>query len=364
MRLPAFDIEAPPGWQETALARYPRKIKVGAACVLIAALVARMLFPDASAVKKNIHHLAEKPATIVTGLESKNANQIEGNKIEKISSAATSSIVNLQDDRSVQLSAAPDQGLSEDTVEGSLPRIGPDGRMPWQVYARPFNAADTRPRIAILITGLGFSQNVTDSAINQLPVNVTLAFDTRAPTVGAWCNHARQVGHETLLNIPMEPFDFPRSDPGTKTLLTSLSNADNLIRFQYSLHQASGYVGITTLSGSRFMTNSEKLDPIMDVLAHRGLLIVDAHIAPHSSVPDLAHERKIPFAVVNQQLDQSLTPEDIDAALDTLEQTAHLTGRAIGISAPYPIMIKKLQVWMKGLPERGIALAPVSAMVK
>ncbi len=213
------------------------------------------------------------------------------------------------------MTPAPDEGLSEDTPEGSLPRIGADGRQPWQVYARPFNTADTRTRIAIVITDLGLSRVDTDAAIARLPANVTLAFDVQSPVVGAWLSRARQDGHETLLMVPMEPFDYPRSDPGPNTLLTSLPNTDNLMRLQNSLREATGYVGITTLSGSRFTTNPEKLDPVLDLLKRRGLMFFDAHIAPHSAVPDIARERKIPVAVGTQQLDQNLSPAAVDAAL-------------------------------------------------
>ena len=30
---------------------------------------------------------------------------------------------------------------------------------------------------------------------------------------------AREAGHEVLLEVPMEPFDYPDNDPGPQTLL-------------------------------------------------------------------------------------------------------------------------------------------------
>jgi uncharacterized protein len=348
--------------RETFLARYPRKLKLVGLGVILAILILPWFTGghggDAKKTTKN--------QTSVEGSESHAAIpnpelQSEGGESSPTSS---SSINNMQDDRSLKLSPAPDEALSEDTAEGSLPRIGADGRQPWQVYARPFNTADTRPRVAIVVVNLGLSRTQTDAAIARLPVNVTLAFDSQSPVVGAWCSRARQVGHETLLMIPMEPFDYPRSDPGPNTLLTTLPNTDNLIRLQNSMREATGYVGITTISGSRFTTNLEKLDPVLDLLKRRGLMILDAHLVPHSAVPDIARERKIPVAVSVEQLDQNLSPAAIDAALAQLEKTARLGGRAIGVTSAYPIMLDKLQAWTKGLPDRGIALAPVSAMVK
>ena len=40
------------------------------------------------------------------------------------------------------LPPAPDPGLIEQTSVGPLPRIGDDGRLPWRVYARPFDNRD------------------------------------------------------------------------------------------------------------------------------------------------------------------------------------------------------------------------------
>jgi polysaccharide deacetylase 2 family uncharacterized protein YibQ len=272
--------------------------------------------------------------------------------------------LNEQDDRSIKLVPAPDPGLTEDTPLGSLPRISEDGRQPWQVYARPFNTADKRPRVAIVMTDLGMSRVSSDAAIARLPANVTLAFDAESPVTAAWCGRARQDGHEVLLNVPMEPFDYPRSDPGPNTLLTSLPNTDNLERFLWSLRQSTGYIGITSLSGSRFTTDPEKLRPILDAARKRGLMVFDARVAPHSAMSDMAHDMKLPVAVETERIDQDMSPEAIDTVLGDLEKNARLNGGSIGIASPTPIVLERLNVWLKNLPDHGVALAPVSAMVQ
>ena len=229
---------------------------------------------------------------------------------------------------------------------------------------RPFNTADHRPRIAIVITGFGMSRAITDQVISQLPPTVTLAFDAQSPAVAAWGVRARQDGHEILLQVPMEPFDYPRSDPGPGTLLTSLPNGDNLERLLTAMRHAVGYVGLTTISGSRFTTNSNKFMTVIEALHKRGLMVLDSRVAPHGVVTDMAVSSGVPVATVTQRLDSDLSPEAIATVLDDLEKTARQNGRAIGIASPSPIMIAQLQAWAKSLPQRGIALAPLSAMVK
>ncbi len=45
---------------------------------------------------------------------------------------------------------------------------------------------------------------------------------------------ARSGGHEILLEVPLEPFDYPENDPGPDTLLTGQAPRDNL---EQALHR-------------------------------------------------------------------------------------------------------------------------------
>ena len=342
------------------LARYPRWLKVSAALLLLALIMATpFLYHRGPSVISAPTETAKNAAP--GKAEKAAANQPDLPVATHLTGAPS---LNEQDDRSIKLTPAPDPHITEDTAQGSLPRVSEDGRQPWQVYARPFNTADQRPRIAIVIADLGLARVVSDAAIARLPANVTLAFDAQSPVAGAWCGRARQDGHEVLLSVPMEPFDYPRSDPGPHTLLTSLPNSDNIDRLLWALRQGSGYVGITTLTGSRFTTDPEKVRAILEVLKKRGLMIFDARMAPHSVAMDEAHEMHVPAVAETVRIDQSLSPDAIDDALNQLEKTARLTGRATGLATAEPVVIDRLQAWFKDLPSRGIALAPVSAMTQ
>ena len=354
----------------TFLARYSRKVKIAALAVFAVIVLSVSLLGMFSKTPLSIVSKKERSLTSIQSADTEAArpngrHDVAANPaVTSGDGKETDSIINDQDDHTVKMAVAPDMGLSEDTSEGSLPRISEDGRQPWQVYARPFNAADKRPRIALVIVDLGLSRVATDAAISRLPANVTLAFDVQSPVVGAWCGRARQDGHETLLMLPMEPFDYPRSDPGPNALLTTLPNTDNLGRLYWALRQSTGYVGITTLSGSRFTTDPDKLAPVLDVLHKRGLMIFDARIAPHSAIMDMARNMHVPAVVATARIDQNPSPEAIDIALDQLEKTARLTGHAVGITSSLPVVMDRLQVWLKDLPQHGIALAPLSAMVQ
>ena len=74
--------------------------------------------------------------------------------------------------------------LVEEGPYGPLPRIAPDGRRPFLAYARPFNLDDQRPRIALLVLGLGLQTDLSEAAIN-LPGEISLHFSAYAADLPA-----------------------------------------------------------------------------------------------------------------------------------------------------------------------------------
>jgi polysaccharide deacetylase 2 family uncharacterized protein YibQ len=260
------------------------------------------------------------------------------------------------------LPPAPDPKLVQASAVGPLPIIGADGRAPWKVYARPFDPGDTRPRIAIVVAGLGLSSAATDAAIQGLPGPVTLAFAPYADDLGSWVATARAAGHEVLINVPMEPLDYPRNDPGPVTLLTSLDAKANVERLEWVLGRAAGYVGVADLMGSRFTASRRNLRPVLQSLAERGLMFLDSRSAPDSVVPEIAQEVGVPWAQSTQSLDEVVARAAIDARLADLERRARDQGRAIGIGAPYPATLERIAQWAMEADKKGFLLVPVSAL--
>ena len=266
-------------------------------------------------------------------------------------------------DAPVEMAAAPDTALVEPTAEGPLPRIGADGRTPWQTYARPFVHEETRPRIALVLAEGGFSEQRLRDAVGRLPGAVTLALSPHAPRLADWIEAARLDGHEILLDLPMEPTGYPKDDPGPNSLLTLLSADENLRRLHRSLGRAAGYVGVTSLSGSAFATRPQALDPVLDDVNERGLLLLDARPEPRGHAAARADAIGLPRAIADTVVDRSPSPRAIDAELSALEETALRGGTAVGIMGAYPVTLDRLAAWMPSLEAKGITLAPISAVV-
>ncbi|HYM30257.1 MAG TPA: divergent polysaccharide deacetylase family protein [Candidatus Cybelea sp.] len=261
------------------------------------------------------------------------------------------------------LGPVPDPALVQRSPHGSLPVIAPDGRQAWRVYAKPFEDLKNRPRIAILLGDMGLSAPATNAAIKELPAPVTLAFAPYAGDLQNWISAARAAGHECMLQLPMEPMDYPANDPGPQALLTSLTAADNIDRLEWLLGRVTGYTGVTNYMGSKFTTSPNDLRPVLEALKSRGMLFVDSRASPRSVAAEMAKNIGLPEAVNNRFLDNEASRAAIDARLAELERIAHATGTAVGIGYPYPVTIERIAAWAPGLSDRGIALAPVSAVV-
>jgi polysaccharide deacetylase 2 family uncharacterized protein YibQ len=262
----------------------------------------------------------------------------------------------------VALRKAPEPTLTEQGARGPLPIISQDGKQAWRFYARPFDATDRQPRIAMVIAELGLSSAATEAAVQNLPGAISLAFAPYASRLDDWMAAARAAGHEALIMLPMEPGNFPSNDPGPYTLLTTLSSSENLDRLDWALSRVAGYVGVLNYGGTRFASSEESLQPVLAMLKRRGLLFIDGWATARTVSDQLASALAVPHAVGSRRIDMEASRSAIDQRLAELEKMATEQGMAIGIGGAYPVTLERVARWAMGLADRGITLAPVSAL--
>ena len=262
----------------------------------------------------------------------------------------------------VALSPAPDPQLVKAGTHGALPRIDEAGRTPRAVYARPFAGAD-RPVVALLIVGLGLSTSTTTLAINDLPGAVTLAFSPYGDGLQRYVDAARARGHEVMLELPMEPREYPRHDSGPLTLLVTQPARINLIQMERAMSRFTGYFGVVNYHGETFIANETALRPVFQRLRESGLMFLDRSQDKASLSMGLADSMNLPRAYADIWLDESPRRAAIEAQLAALEDRARQQGQAVGVSQLYPTSAALLRDWIGGLAAKGIVLAPVSALI-
>jgi len=263
------------------------------------------------------------------------------------------------------LPSAPDPRLIEQTPHGPVPRIGAYGARPSEVYARSAISTDGltqgAPRIALLIGGMGLAPRATESAIASLPGAVTLGFAPYGADLARETARAREAGHETVLQIPMEPFDFPRDNPGPHTLLAGAGKAANIDNLTWLMSRFTGYAGVTNFLGGKLTADAKTLTPVLREIAARGLFYVDDGTSAQSLAMTLAPGQALVAARADLVLDSTAEPEAIGAALARLEAIARDKGMAIGVASALPASVETIGRFARALEARGIALVPLSA---
>lgn len=261
--------------------------------------------------------------------------------------------------RSVQVVPA----LLEKGPHGALPRIARDGRAAWRVYGRPYNRNDRRPRIAVVITGLGMKQDVTESAIEDLPGVVSLAFSVYGRKLKDHAAAARRRGHEVLVTLPLETSEDSGHDPGPRALLTNLSAKENRDRLHWIMGRTRGYVGLLAWPVGAFAT-SNALDIVLGEARKRGVLLIDGRPGQRRDGAPVFGRSGVVWSKVTVWLDRDPSPGSLDAAFRRAEAAARRDGAAVVIGQPYPLTLTRVRSWLETFRRKGIVAAPVSAVVR
>lgn len=263
--------------------------------------------------------------------------------------------------KKISLSTVGDKALLERSRYGFLPKVGANGEKPLLAYSRPNRgAATSKSRIAIVIGGLGLNKSTTQRTLSELPAEMTLAFAPYADGLLGLMKRARTRGHELLMQLPLEPFDYPNNDPGPRTLLVENDWKDNQDKLHWLLSRMTNYVGVINYLGARYSASPDALGTLFVELQRRGLMYVDDGSTPLSRAGEVAYDRKLPFAQSSIVLDAVLTQEDIDARLLELESLARDKGTVVGVASAFPVTIDRLARWAKDAERRGIKLIPIS----
>ena len=231
-------------------------------------------------------------------------------------------------------------------------------------HARAFENPDGKPTVSIIVGGLGNNPSRTRAAINELPPEVTLAFAPTADNLRHWVSQARRAGHEVLIELPMEPYDYGRQSPHPRVMKTSLSADENRQRLASLLAQTPGYMGVMNFMGDKFATDSEAVDPIVAALSDKGLALFEDGRLGRSEFDASASKSNLAFGKATTWIDARVGADEISQELLLLETAAQENGAALGTGMPFPVTFDILREWLPTLEAKGIVLAPASHYAK
>ncbi len=256
------------------------------------------------------------------------------------------------------LPVSPPAASSPQTETASLAGTVPA----WRQFASKPVLRPGVPMIGIVIDDLGLDHPRTARAL-RLPAPVTLAFLSYGNRLAEETAAARAAGHELLVHVPMEP-QGPGMDPGPKVLRIGDDAAEILARLNWALARFTGFVGINNHMGSKFTADAAAMDIVAQELKARGLLFLDSRTSAGTRAFERARVAGVPAASRSIFLDRVLNRDAVRQSLADLEAQARKHGRAIAIGHPHDATLDALEAWLPTLEEKGLQLAPVSALVE
>ena len=230
------------------------------------------------------------------------------------------------------------------------------------VNAVPAPATDAKAVIAIVIDDMGLDRPRAQKMIG-LAGPLTLSLMTYADNLPGLVEQARKGGHEIMAHLPMEPMDA-NENPGKGALKVNMDDATIRKTIAADLDNWSGYVGVNNHMGSKFTKDAARMAIVMDELKARGLLWLDSKTIGDTAGPSAAKAAGVPYVERDVFLDNVVTVDAVTVQLEQLAAAAKAHGSAIGIGHPHDSTIAALQKWLPGLAARGIALVPITEILK
>ncbi len=231
------------------------------------------------------------------------------------------------------------------------------------VAAAPAPVAETPkgPRVAIIIVGVGLSRSSTEQ-IMALPAPVSFSFSPYASEVAQWVKKAQEGKHEVYLDLPLEPKDYPYTDPGPYALLTGLDDEKNKERLNSILKSGVDYQGLVAGPEERFTETPRSQEWLFNAIKAKKLTFAFLARPSNHQFMQEAEKNGLNTFGIDKILDEKLTTEAIDTALSGVESLAEKSGFAVALARPYPISVQRIEAWMKTLADKGITVVPLSQL--
>ncbi|MER2519101.1 MAG: divergent polysaccharide deacetylase family protein [Bdellovibrionales bacterium] len=218
-----------------------------------------------------------------------------------------------------------------------------------------------KARIAIVIDDMGLNLRESRRAV-ALPASVTLSYIPYAPRLRDQTREARDVGHELMLHMPMEPIGH--DNPGPGALLTGLSEDEIRQRLVQALSSFVGFDGVNNHMGSKFTASESGMEIVVEELKQRQLFFLDSRTSSLTVGEKVARREGLPVIARDVFLDDSMTLEAVRGQIQQLERVARRKGYAVAIGHPHQATLQALEKWMPEAEKRGFVFVAIRDLVE
>ncbi|MFH2219074.1 MAG: divergent polysaccharide deacetylase family protein [Pseudomonadota bacterium] len=233
--------------------------------------------------------------------------------------------------------------------------------LPKPVPAPEIPLPEKQPRAAIIIDDLGYDRGIAEKFL-ELDAVLTFSVLPYSPFQKKIARAAHEKGYDTMLHLPMEPFEYPDVDPGLGALLTAMSPDQLIKQLNDDLDTVPFIKGVNNHMGSKMTTLSPQIYQIFSVLKKRNLFFIDSRSTHKTICRPSARLFQIPFGERNVFLDHNPDPESIRRQIGRLIEIARSHGEAIGIAHPHMVTYEVLRSQLADI-KRQVRLVPASEVV-
>ncbi|MGQ9483711.1 MAG: divergent polysaccharide deacetylase family protein [Desulfosoma sp.] len=254
--------------------------------------------------------------------------------------------------------ARPNGRVQETTAAASVPKAPPGPVIPPTVPRKP-----PIGRVALVIDDFGYDLAMARKFID-LSLPVTFSVLPHLPHTREVAALAAAHGHEVLLHMPMEPQDYPKTNPGPGALLVGMTPQQMVAEIDKALRENPYARGVNNHMGSKFTEDLEAMRIVLQHLKSKDFYFLDSYTSGRSAALSVARELGIPCTQRDIFLDHEPTEGFVRRQIAELIRRAKLQGQAVAIGHPHPVTLRVLQEEADSFAKEGIEVVPLKKLLE
>ncbi len=219
----------------------------------------------------------------------------------------------------------------------------------------------TGAMLAIVIDDIGHNlHRPKDFLALGLPLNFSIL-----PGLSHSKQAARMIlgaGRELLIHLPMEPFDYPKMDPGPSPLLLNYNSKRTLSRMKEYLAGFPSAIGVSNHMGSAYTYDAAKMRVVQGEVARHRLFFLNSKTSASPVPAEIARNHGYSYLERDVFLDNEPGPSKVRRQLNRAIGLARQRGQAIAIGHPIPATYRIIKEVFSGGSAKGVELSPISRL--
>lgn len=222
---------------------------------------------------------------------------------------------------------------------------------------------DGGSRIAIIIDDVGGHGPQQTKPLTDLNLPITFAVIPFLAHSTSAATHLHQSHYEVMLHMPMEPGNYPASNPGEGAILAHMNGAEIQAALNKALRNVPFVSGVNNHMGSKITANRALMREILQNVKSRDLFFVDSRTHKSTVAYEMAQEMGVRSAERKVFLDTEESYDYTVGQIEILRAKADELGQVIAIGHPYDSTIQALVEWMPKLDREGYEFVFASDLV-